>query len=91
MYKLKGHYYFSGFYNYPYTFGLLFGLGLYARYLEDADTFRQEYDDFPSCTGLADSITLGKQFGVDVEDVSFWRFSLDVIRGQIQGFEQLMG
>ena len=32
MWLLKPHYYRSHFYNWPYTYGLLFGLGLYARY-----------------------------------------------------------
>ena len=32
MWAAKGHYYSSySFYNFPYSFGLLFGLGLYAR------------------------------------------------------------
>ena len=47
---MKPHYYFSAFYNYPYTFGLLFGLGLYARYEEDADGFRSGYDELLSST-----------------------------------------
>ena len=32
MWALKPHYYGSHFYNWPYTYGLLFGLGLYAQY-----------------------------------------------------------
>lgn len=32
MWAVKPHYYGRSFYNYPYTFGLLFGLGLYAQY-----------------------------------------------------------
>ncbi|MGH9232802.1 MAG: M3 family metallopeptidase, partial [Acidimicrobiales bacterium] len=40
MWAAKPHYYGSTFYNWPYTFGLLFGLGLYARWLDDADGFR---------------------------------------------------
>ena len=34
MWAVKPHYYRVGlsFYNFPYMFGLLFGLGLYARY-----------------------------------------------------------
>ena len=34
MWAVKGHYYSTGrsFYNYPYMFGLLFGLGLYAHF-----------------------------------------------------------
>lgn len=29
MWAVKGHYYGADFYNYPYTFGLLFGLAVY--------------------------------------------------------------
>ena len=91
MWAVKGHYYGPTFYNYPYTFGLLFGLGLYARYLQEPDSFRQQYDDFLSSTGLADAITLGKRFDINVEEVDFWRSSLDVIRQQIADFERLVG
>ena len=34
MWAVKGHY-FTPFYNWPYTFGLLFGIGLYAKYVDD--------------------------------------------------------
>jgi oligoendopeptidase F len=42
----KPHYYRPGlsFYNYPYSFGLLFGLGLYAIYQERGADFLPEYD-----------------------------------------------
>ena len=44
MWAVKGHYYSAGrsFYNFPYMFGLLFGLGLYARYEQDPEAFRRE-------------------------------------------------
>ncbi len=45
MWVLKPHYYGSHFYNWPYTYGLLFGLGLFARYQEDPERFRAGYDD----------------------------------------------
>ena len=32
MWAVKPHYYGSHFYNWPYTYGLLFGLGLFAQY-----------------------------------------------------------
>ena len=44
MWAVKPHY-FTPFYNWPYTFGLLFGIGLYARYPEDPERFRAGYDD----------------------------------------------
>lgn len=91
MWAVKGHYYGPMFYNYPYTFGLLFGLGLYARYQEDPETFRSGYNDLLSSTGLADAATLTARFGMDCESVEFWRSSLDVIRRSIAEFERLTG
>jgi oligoendopeptidase F len=88
MWAVKGHYTML-FYNYPYTFGLLFGLGLYAQYKTDPDKFRADYDEFLSMTGMADAITLGERFGIDVQSIDFWRSSLDVIRGQIDDFEKM--
>jgi pepF/M3 family oligoendopeptidase len=91
MWALKPHYYSTGrsFYNWPYTFGLLFGLGLYARYREDAEGFRARYDDLLSSTGLSSAAELAARFGIDVRSTDFWRASLDVIREQINQFETL--
>jgi oligoendopeptidase F len=92
MWAVKPHYYRVGlsFYNFPYMFGLLFGLGLYARYLQDPDTFRRNYDDLLSSTGMDDAATLAARFGIDVHDPGFWRSSLDVIRADIDEFERLV-
>jgi pepF/M3 family oligoendopeptidase len=89
MWAVKGHYYGPTFYNYPYTFGLLFGLGLYAIYRREPESFRAEYDAFLSNTGLAEAATLAQRFGVDITQVDFWRASLDVIRTRIGEFERL--
>ena len=91
MWAVKGHYYSTGrsFYNYPYMFGLLFGLGLYARYKQDSDTFKRGYDDLLSSTGLADAATLAARFDINIRDEAFWTASLDIIRGDIKRFEEL--
>ncbi|MGC8667181.1 MAG: M3 family oligoendopeptidase [Chthonomonadales bacterium] len=89
MWAVKGHYYGPLFYNYPYTFGLLFGLGLYAAYLQDADGFRRRYDELLSRTGLADAASLAREFGFDLAASAFWRSSLDVVRGEIEEFVRL--
>ncbi len=89
MWAVKGHYYGPTFYNYPYTFGLLFGLGLYARYQKEPETFRVQYDDFLSRSGMADAKTLAAQFGVDTTSVEFWRSSLDIVRAHVAEFERL--
>jgi pepF/M3 family oligoendopeptidase len=86
----KPHYYSSySFYNFPYTFGLLFGLGLYARYTDDPDEFRAGYDELLSSTGLADAATLAARFGIDTRAADFWRSSLDVVRADIETYKAL--
>ena len=90
MWAVKGHYYGPLFYNYPYTFGMLFGLGLYAIYKQDPETFKTNYDDLLASTGLADAATLAQRFGIDITQQDFWRSSLNVIRGQIEEFAQLV-
>ncbi|HUF33964.1 MAG TPA: M3 family oligoendopeptidase [Acidimicrobiales bacterium] len=89
MWAAKPHYYSSAFYNWPYTFGLLFGLGLYARYQADPERFRAGYDDLLSSVGLAGAADLAARFDIDVRDRAFWDASLDVIRTRIDDFEKL--
>jgi oligoendopeptidase F len=71
-------------------FGLLFGLGLYARYRQDPEAFKRGYDDLLSSTGLADAATLAARFDIDIRDEAFWTGSLDIIRGDIAKFESLV-
>lgn len=89
MWAAKPHYYGSAFYNYPYMFGLLFGRGLYARFLDDPDGFRARYDDLLSRTGMADAPTLAAEFGFDLRTPAFWRSAFDTIRRDIDRFEAL--
>ena len=89
MWVVKPHYYGSHFYNWPYTYGLLFGLGLYAQFQDDPDRFRQHYDDVLSRVGMASAEELAGAFGFDVTDGAFWTASLDVIRHRITQYEQL--
>ncbi len=88
MWAVKGHY-FTPFYNWPYTFGLLFGIGLYARYREDPDRFRAGYDDLLSAVGMADAAALAAQFGFDVRERGFWADSLAVLTGHVDDYERL--
>src|SRR4051812_15764293 len=87
MWAVKPHYYGMAYYNWPYTFGLLFGIGLYARYTADPERFRLGYDDLLSATGLGEASELAARFGIDVRDEAFWTDSLDVIRGRITDYE----
>ncbi len=88
MWAVKGHY-FTPFYNWPYTYGLLFGLGLFARFRDDPDRFRAGYDDLLSRTGMADAVTLAGGFGIDPRDPAFWASSLAVITARMDAFAAL--
>jgi oligoendopeptidase F len=91
MWAVKPHYYSPGrsFYNFPYMFGLLFGLGLYAIYQKEGDAFKDRYDDLLSSTGLGDPAELATRFGIDIRQEAFWAESLKVIEDEIARFEGL--
>ena len=89
MWVLKSHYYGSHFYNWPYTYGLLFGLGLFAQYHRDPDRFRAGYDDLLGRAGMNTAEELGSAFGIDVTSVDFWTASLDVLRSRMTEYAHL--
>lgn len=91
MWCAKPHYYGRSFYNFPYMFGLLFGLGLYAVYEAEPEGFHARYDDLLSSTGLADAATLAARFGIDIRQTAFWEGSLGQIAKDVERFEGLVG
>ena len=84
------HYYGSTFYNFPYTFGLLFGLGLYAQYQAEPEPFKAGYDELLSMTGMGNAADLANRFGIDIRSEAFWEASLDVLRSDIDKFVALV-
>ncbi len=90
MWAVKPHYYSSHFYNWPYTFGHLFGLGLFARYRTDPEAFQVGYDDALSRAGMASAEELGRSFGADVTDEAFWAASLATLTARMTEYEDLV-
>ena len=88
MWLLKPHYYYAGahFYNYPYAFGLLFGLGMYAIYKEEGDSFIPRYHGLLRCTGEGKVADLVSKFGIDVRSKDFWAGSLKLFDGQVDKY-----
>jgi pepF/M3 family oligoendopeptidase len=91
MWAWKPHYYRTdlSFYNFPYAFGLLFGLGLYAVYQERGAPFLAEYDELLRSTGEETAAELAARFGIDIRQRDFWEASLDVIKGRIERYRTL--
>ena len=79
MWAVKSHYYDAGFsfYNYPYAFGLLFSLSLYAR--KDEPGFASLYRDVLYRTGSMDVKSLLSSIGIDSESREFWMSGVDII------------
>lgn len=92
MWLNKGHYYSSGlsFYNFPYAFGLLFGKGLYAIYLEDKEKFIKNYDKLLALTTKATVEDVAASMGIDVTKKDFWVSSLNLIKKDIDEVIKLL-
>lgn len=92
MWVNKSHYYSTDlhFYNFPYAFGLLFGLGVFARYLEKGPAFLPEYDALLSRCGSDTVANVAASVGIDVRSADFWRSSLEVLRGEIDQFVDMV-
>jgi pepF/M3 family oligoendopeptidase len=89
----KLHFFLSGhpFYNFPYSVGFLFSMGLYARALEEGpETFAPKYDETLRLTGFNSVETVAREaLGVDVTKRDFWQSALQIIGNDVEAFEAL--
>jgi len=91
MWINKGHYYTVGlhFYNFPYAFGLLFGLGVFQKYQQEGSAFLPRYDALLARCGSDTVANVAASVGINVRSVDYWRSALDVLRAEIDEFETL--
>ena len=92
MWTWKPHYYEAdyAFYNFPYAFGLLLAKGLYGLYQKQGQSFADTYEHFLSLTGQMSLEDVGKSVGIDLQDMNFWQNSIDMIKDDIDLFEELL-
>jgi pepF/M3 family oligoendopeptidase len=87
LWLLKPHYYDDRhFYNYPYAFGLLFGLGMYAIYRREGAAFIPRYKELLRGTGQGKVADLAARFGIDVRTRGFWDDSLKIVAAQVERY-----
>ncbi len=93
MWTWKPHYYSAAlsFYNFPYAFGLLFGIGLYAIYQERGSAFVKDYMDLLASTGEASAADVASRFGIDIRNKTFWQNSIKVIEKRVERYCELVG
>lgn len=92
MWINKSHYFSVGlhYYNFPYAFGLLFGLMVYKKFELLGAAFLPKYDEFLGYCGSDTVYNVAKTVGIDVHSVDTWRGALDVLRGEVNKFVELV-
>ncbi len=88
MWCCKSHYYRAGlsYYNFPYAFGGLFSRGLYAKYLEEGESFLPKYRQLLKATTVDTVEQVAGIAGIDLTQPDFWRQSLATVTDQIDLF-----
>jgi oligoendopeptidase F len=89
----KLHFHKTGvsFYNFPYSFGYLFSLGVYARREELGDRFHGTYVAMLRDTGRMEVEELAaRHLGVDLSRPDFWRASVAIVAKKVERFERLV-
>lgn len=78
------------FYNFPYTFGYLFSLGIYAYANKKGTSFEEEYIDLLRDTASMTTEELAqKHLDVDLTKPDFWQAGINMVLEDIQAFMEL--
>lgn len=89
----KLHFYLTGisFYNWPYTFGYLFALGVYAEYENGSSvTFAKLYRELLRDTGRMDAEdVVEKHLGDRIDDPAFWIKAIRVVEGKLDELQEV--
>lgn len=81
-----------GFYNYPYLFGYLFSLGIYAQKDHYGDGFKDLYTNLLRDTGTMTAEDLVQHhLQQDIRQAEFWQASLDIVDRAVSRLETLVG
>jgi oligoendopeptidase F len=76
-------------YVYAYSFGYLFSLAIYRRYLEEGESLVEPYLDLLRAGGSAPPAELASRLGFDIGDAGFWSAGLDAIGELVDEAERL--
>lgn len=88
----KLHFYNTGvpFYNFPYTFGYFFSLGIYSQAQDAASDFEEHYISLLRDTASMTTEELAKKhLDVDLQKTDFWQNAIDEVHKDIDYFLEL--
>src|SRR5690625_7211638 len=75
------------FYNFPYTFGYLFSLGVYAEYMKQPEGFEEKYIALLQDTGSMEVEALAKKhLNVDITKEDFWEAGIELMVADVDEF-----
>ena len=89
----KLHFYITevSFYNFPYSFGYLFSMGIYAQRERLGDKFEAAYEELLRATGAgkAEKIALDIM-GIDLTSKAFWAEAIESTRADLTMFKAIL-
>ena len=88
----KLHFYITGvpFYNFPYTFGYLFSLSIYAKALESGESYEEKYMALLRDTAVMNVEELAmKHLGEDITKEAFWEKGINLCKADVEEFLEL--
>ncbi|MCD6162377.1 MAG: M3 family oligoendopeptidase [candidate division Zixibacteria bacterium] len=88
----KLHFFFTGvpFYNFPYTFGYLFAIGIYDRAVKEGSSFAGAYKALLADTGgMMTEEVAKKHLGIDLTKEDYWQDAVSRAMADIDSFVKL--
>lgn len=76
------------YYCYSYSFGHLFVVSLFQKYLEEGEAFVPKYLELLKAGGKDFPVNLAKEIGVDLSSETFWQGGFDFFKSLIQNSER---
>ena len=77
------------FYCYAYSFGMLFVLGLYQKYLEEGKPFVPKFKQILEAGGSQYPVELAESVGLDLSQPEFWQAGFDYLQKLLEEFRSI--
>ncbi len=78
------------FYCYAYSFGMLFVLGLYQKYLDEGKAFIPKYKQILEAGGSQFPVELAASVGLDLTQPEFWQSGFDYLTKLLEEFREIV-
>ena len=84
------HFIVTRFYCYAYSFGMLFVLGLYQKYLEQGKSFIPKFKEILGAGGSQFPVNLASSVELDITTPEFWQAGFDYLKKLLKEFQELI-